>query len=331
MLPVVQSAEGQLRGGVRDYLKRRARRILPPYYAALFLSCLLLLLWNRLQPGQGPSLEDESWRMGFTPGNLLAHLLLIHNWRFGWVGSFDPPMWSVAMEWQIYFLFPLLLLPLWRRFGSPAAILSGFLVGLAPHFLLPKSLNLDWTCPWYLGLFALGMAAADLSFSRQTAAVRWKARVPWGVILLLLLLVCGLRIQHAFPGRWVANTWQTDPLIGVIAACLLLYGAQLAGQSEGKRRPLFLRLLESRWAVALGVISYSLYLAHFPLMAALDWILMRQHLPTRVYLAVFWGLGVPLVLGLTYLFHLAFERPFLPLHYRRELQRLQSPSRESKD
>jgi peptidoglycan/LPS O-acetylase OafA/YrhL len=38
MLPVARSSDGKLRGGVIDYIKRRARRILPPYYAALFFS-----------------------------------------------------------------------------------------------------------------------------------------------------------------------------------------------------------------------------------------------------------------------------------------------------
>src|SRR5271155_141269 len=40
-LPVV-SAGSKLRGGFKDFLKRRARRILPPYYAAVAL-CMVLI------------------------------------------------------------------------------------------------------------------------------------------------------------------------------------------------------------------------------------------------------------------------------------------------
>ena len=45
--------------------------------------------------------------------------VFVHNWNFDWVYRINGPMWSVATEWQIYFLFPLLLLPLWRRVGGP--------------------------------------------------------------------------------------------------------------------------------------------------------------------------------------------------------------------
>src|SRR5215218_948233 len=79
--------------------------------------------------------------------------------------SINMAHWSVATEWQIYFLFPLLLLPLWRRFGSACAVAAAAVVGLLPHFLLPESRNLDWACPWFLGLFAMGMAVAD-AFAR---------------------------------------------------------------------------------------------------------------------------------------------------------------------
>src|SRR4051812_40619291 len=42
-LPVI-SQGGELRGGVKGFLKRRARRILPPYYAAVALC--LVLIWT---------------------------------------------------------------------------------------------------------------------------------------------------------------------------------------------------------------------------------------------------------------------------------------------
>src|SRR5437660_75394 len=42
MLPVARSADGRLRGGVGSYLRRRAWRILPPYYAALVLALALV-------------------------------------------------------------------------------------------------------------------------------------------------------------------------------------------------------------------------------------------------------------------------------------------------
>jgi peptidoglycan/LPS O-acetylase OafA/YrhL len=316
MLPVAQSVEGGLRGGLGAYLKRRARRILPPYYAALILWCLLLLAWRRWQQSVGLTLEDDSWWTQLSPGRVLAHLLLIHNWRRDWIGGIDPPMWSIATEWQIYFVFPALLLPVWRRLGSLAAIVSGFGVGLAPLALPVWHANLIRACPWYVGLFALGMAATSIGFSDRAREKQWNANIPWGVVTITLFGILCVVIRRLFPDAWVDNLWEVDALIGAMAACLLIYCARQATWHAGRTPSLVLRLLEARWAVALGVVSYSFYLVHFPILAKLNSVLSSRHLSVPVYLALLWGLGMPLVLGLTYLFHLAIERRFLPTHYK---------------
>ena len=44
MLPVARSQDGRIPGGVVDFFKRRARRILPPYYAAIVCSLGILFL-----------------------------------------------------------------------------------------------------------------------------------------------------------------------------------------------------------------------------------------------------------------------------------------------
>lgn len=113
MLPVV--ATGVLRGGWVEYIKRRARRILPTYYAAIVLSLLLVVIFPHLK---GPS--DTLWDVtqdAFSLQAIMPHLLLIQNWRGSWAAKINYPMWTVATEWQIYFLLPLILLPLWRKFG----------------------------------------------------------------------------------------------------------------------------------------------------------------------------------------------------------------------
>ena len=130
MLPVARSADGALRRRVESSIfRRRAWRILPPYYATLV--CLAALI--ALIPGLPWELSFAAW----TPGVIASHLFLLHNLRSSWTGKIDPPMWSVATEWQIYFVFALFLLPLWRRFGNALTMLAAFGLGLAPHFLLP--------------------------------------------------------------------------------------------------------------------------------------------------------------------------------------------------
>src|SRR5207248_3761018 len=90
--------------GVSGFARRRARRILPAYWAALAFS--LAVAWLVVpQPGQG------------LPGakSVLVNGLLVQNI----VGAPSPnrAFWSMAVEAQLYILFPLLLLMV-RRWGA---------------------------------------------------------------------------------------------------------------------------------------------------------------------------------------------------------------------
>lgn len=320
MLPVVRSGAGRLPSGAADFFKRRARRILPPYYAALGVTLLLIAVVPPLRAPVAPGVLWNEALPAFTPGAVISHLLLVHNFDPRWHSKIDYPMWSVATEWQIYFLFPLLLLPVWRRSGPAAAVGAAFVVGVTPLFLFFD--RFSGVSPHFLGLFALGMAAADLNFPSQRGGAGWQDRLPWGALATAFgLLLCGISLRHA---AWPLFVAVKDTLVGAATACLLVYctrfltrrhaasgdlsSEQLAATGS---RPIVLRLLESRGAVSLGTFSYSLYLIHAPVLAVCQAALR----PLR--LAPVWGLtlmlagGVPLALLCSYLFHLAFERPFL--------------------
>ncbi|HZP84263.1 MAG TPA: acyltransferase [Chthonomonadaceae bacterium] len=319
MLPVARSADGQLRGGFWPYIKRRARRILPPYYAALAISLLLVVLVESVKGGDRSS---ETWATNFSPGVLLSHLFVVHNLWFDWHMAIDPPMWSVATEWQIYFLFPLLLLPVWRKGGVIALFAVSFVLSYAPRLLLPADSNLDWACPWFIGLFAMGMAGAVVGFSQQPAMRAWRERIPWGLWAFALfgaicgILACGSEGMH--------DLWIMDVLVGMFSACLILYCALAAGSRSEARRPWMLRLLETRGAVLLGTFSYSLYLIHFPALYKFFAVLGSLRLPPLMELVFRIGVGVPLALSVSYLFHLAFERRFMPGHPHTERQAAKS-------
>src|ERR1700683_757665 len=115
-IPVVQS-NGVLSGGPKRFFKKRARRILPPYYFSLTLSCILLLVaighpthtvWDVALP-----MNPHAWIKA-----LAAHLLLVEDFVESYMLNYV--LWSVALEWQIYFLFPVLVI-LFFRWWSPLA------------------------------------------------------------------------------------------------------------------------------------------------------------------------------------------------------------------
>jgi peptidoglycan/LPS O-acetylase OafA/YrhL len=185
MLPIARSGSFELQGGFWQYLSRRARRILPPYYAALIFSIGLIVAYNKMaaRGGIGPQVDSA-----LTPGAIVSHLLLVHNLTFDWAFRINGPMWSVATEWQIYFLFPAILLPLCRtRGGIFLTVGVAWLLGSLPQIFLPGDQNFFWACPWFLGSFALGMMVAVIGFSPQYRDAPWRKRIPWGTMTLLLL------------------------------------------------------------------------------------------------------------------------------------------------
>jgi peptidoglycan/LPS O-acetylase OafA/YrhL len=197
-----------------------------------------------------------------------------------------------------------------------------FVIGMAPHFLLHK--RLDPVAPWYLGLFALGMAGALVSFSPQPAWRRLQADLPWAWFAgtLTVILVIGFLLKPAWLPAY--PYYITEPLVGIAAVCGLIHYTRLIVTETGAGSPL-LRLLESRWLVRMGLFSYSIYLMHSPLLdAPVNLLRGSAWSPYAKFLAL-WLLVLPLVLVGCYLFHLVFELPFMP---RRSDQRILHSQRE---
>jgi peptidoglycan/LPS O-acetylase OafA/YrhL len=305
MLPVVRG-DGRLSGGWQGYLGRRAWRILPPYYAALFASLLLLWAVPVLHTSTGTIWDETS--PALAPGPIWTHLLLVHNLFPSWTYRINGPLWSVATEWQIYFFLPLVLLPVWRRGGLLVTLLLGFALGCAPLWLVPSVAG-RWI-PWYLGLFAFGMCAAGVGFSNRSFERYLRERVPWKLVTWLLVACCLLG------GNLLVNAWfrfmpLSDALVGATTATLLVYYTKCELGPAGQRRPALLRLFESRALVRLGHFSYSLYLIHLPVVALCYFALRPIALSATARMLAMIALGLPASLATAYVFFLVVERRFI--------------------
>jgi peptidoglycan/LPS O-acetylase OafA/YrhL len=301
MLPVVRS-ERDMVVDLRNFLRRRAWRILPPYYAALAASLLLLAAIPVLRAPSG-TLWDDSLP-GLDVSAILAHVLVVHNWLPSVAYQINGPLWSVASEWQIYFFFPLVLLPVWRRFGMLATLLVAALLGYAPLLLVPAPAST--AIPWYLLLFGLGMAAAAIGFSPAPGAKSVRG-LPWGWLCAALWLGCFVFSMGAAQ-IWFGNKPIADLLVGLLTMTLLLH---LTERAQSDRRGPLLALLESKPLVGLGHFSYSLYLTHLPVLAICYFALRDMALGPGVRSLVLLTLGSILSLIVAYAFHRAIERRFM--------------------
>lgn len=311
MLPVL--SYGSLRGGIRGYYSARARRILPAYYAAMAFALALILTIERHESG---TMFDLS--KGLTGPGVLTHALLVHNlWPppyLAYTGNTQvcSVFWSVALEWQIYFLFPLFLF-LWRRLGPiwafPVIGVGGAAVwrllrslrGHCHGHLLP-SLNWDGlNILWYV-FFAAGMLAATVAFSPLSFPSRVRSlvgRTPW------VALTATLGIGFVFLVRGRLSLPQ--PLNGDDYCALLFFCLLVAASGEG----LLQRVLSWRPLVRVGEYSYSVYLLHLPILGVLtDYLILplRAHGigDQRLFLLLLM-LSSPLVLFVAYHFSLIFE------------------------
>lgn len=307
MLPVARSQNGHLSGSLIDYIKRRSRRILPPYYAALFLCLLLATLIFALEKFTGFQWDKVAGEGAFSPYftfvDVLSHLLLVHNLSHSTYLAINPPMWSVATEWQLYFFFPLLLLPIWRSFGLLSVVITAFVVGIVPFYILNEfSMSAS---SWFIGLFALGMAAADIGFSQKPKLIAMRNSLRWDILAIFFIVV-------AFFAEWKQiglDIWIGQSFCGLAATCLFIYCTKLL--VEGRQLPYCLRLFEHPWVVALGGFSYSLYLIHGPVLVLLRYFLFNLSMSSSIFAAASYLLGAAMSLLIAYGFHLIFERPFI--------------------
>ncbi len=268
------------------FFKRRARRLMPAYLLVLFLSVIPFCVTALLN---GAHINAAHIALG-----LAMHVALIHNLFAASNEYLNGPMWSIALEIQIYVVFALLLIPVWRRFGAAAQLGVALAIGLIPHFAFH---TLDWTSPWLLGLFAMGVAAAQLTARPDVARWPWTWLTAVAAFVALILLV-SYRDQVTPDGA----IWPMDVALGVAL------GAFFVAATRDARIPL-VKILSARFFVVVGSFSYSLYLVHGPLVRVTAAALARAHAGT-VASAVTYAMLVPVVVALAYAVYRVAELPF---------------------
>ena len=235
------------------FYARRIRRIFPAL--ALVLTATLLLGWWALSPYD----YEELGAQVAAGAGFVSNLLLFHESGYFDTDSALKPLlhlWSLGVEEQYYLVWPLLLFVLrnhiqrifWLILGVAACsfALNIILVGRLPSaaFYLPA------TRFWEL---MLGSIAAYVGV-HPTRAIN--ISLPWrnvtavaGVILLALAFVL-VRDGRGFPGWWA--------LLPTLGSLLLIQSGPQAWVNK--------KLLANRMLVYIGLISYPLYLWHWPLL-----------------------------------------------------------------
>ena len=276
---------------IRDFYARRARRLLPA--SAVVLVVTLLVSHAIMSP-----LAAQR-----TDGDAIASALYVANWHFAMQTTdyfaaqvnASPLLhyWSLAVEEQFYMLWPMLILGALgigvarsHRFDTPALrriILALGLVGVISFLwsALATSSQPGWsyyglqTRAWELAIGA-GLAALTGSLSQIPRVIA----VLGGWVGLAMILYGALHFNDftSYPG-----TAAMVPVAGT--ALVIMSGARV--RTGGT--PL---LLSHPRLVAIGLISYSLYLWHWPLLVFARTLTARVNIDGEPMAAPWWAIGL---------------------------------------
>lgn len=290
MLPFVHGAQTSGFAAIPFYA-RRAWRILPTYYAALALS--LLLIWIVLGDKTGTQWDAA---LPVSLEGIAVRLVMLQDVLH--VNQINNPLWSVATEFRIYLLMPLVVALFMRAGPLPSvAVVTGAIV-LLQVLQVPFLRHITFT---YFCVFCMGGAAAWASAT--TLPVRGRAASG---ALAALLLAAAMAVLTCMDFSAGLPYWRFIDLLVGAGMSLLLVHCHTQPQS------LVTRFLSLRGLVFIGSFSYSIYLMHFPLQA-LVWtqVVRPPGLSIETSFGLFVLLGFPLVLAMCWAFFLLFERPVL--------------------
>jgi peptidoglycan/LPS O-acetylase OafA/YrhL len=232
---------------------RRARRIVPAYLVVL-TAIAALALWLEL-----PQILTWNGATLAVAALFVPNLGFLRGFGYFTPGLQQNPMlhlWSLGVEEQFYLVWPLLLallsLAALRRFRLAAAVLLLIASLAAAQWLV----NHDGSV-WSFFLFPTRawefLAGGLLSLAPRFAPRGLASANLSGAVGLVLIVASVALLNDATP----------FPGLSAVAACL---GAALVLWSGIGREPAATAVLRWRPAVAVGLVSYSLYLWHWPLL-----------------------------------------------------------------
>ena len=248
LLAIERSTSGRI-----DFLHfwgRRIRRLLPALLVLLVAVSVHTLLVA--EHGQLARIRSDG----------LATLFYVQNWHLAWAGPKPSPLshtWSLAIEEQWYLIWPPVFLGLTWLCRGRARLLIGIVLAMALASALEMA-ALGFTGRAYWGTdsraqsLLLGAALA-LLLRITPGPVRRGSRVALEVAGLVGLAV--LVVVVTSPPTWMYQGGFF--LVAFAASCVI--AASVQGESRVLRPMLSLAPL--RW---LGLISYGVYLYHFPIL-----------------------------------------------------------------
>lgn len=237
-----------------QFYLRRARRLLPALFLVTAISIPLAWLWLPPEP-----MRDFSQSLVAVPLFASNFLFWTETGYFDTASELKPLLhtWSLALEGQFYFLFPILLIALHRAQGkflifglSSLGLVS---VALAQWVSSISPMMNFYLLPTRIWEFLIGSLVATYILKSKHGPPRGNNAEIFGALGLGMICysVFAFSAQTPFPG-----VYALIPTIGTALVIVFSSGDTLLGKA-----------LATKYLVGAGLVSYSVYLWHYPIFA----------------------------------------------------------------
>lgn len=272
--------------GWLSFANRRFFRIYPPYLLAIFL---FFFFWP------WGSFKIDSWHRF---AQLFTHIFAIHNFDQRTYFGINASFWSIAVEIQLYAIYPLLLLLSaklgWQRtlvivgFLEIALRLSPSISGILSGPPMPRFITSSPFAYWFS--WSIGAYLCECFMDNRTS---WLFRVRFDLMaviafasplfsltapltFLTFALLTAIAIERLMTGKWVLPdnrvfrmVWAHLSLLGITSYSFYLFHQPIIGLN-GK---IFGRFFPE--AIIHPLVKYSACLVWYPIILLLSYILYR--------------------------------------------------------
>ncbi len=236
----------------KHFYERRVRRILPALLFVMLVS--LPVAWTYLLPNNLLEFSKSIlYSLGFS-SNFYFHYSGLKYFVEGLQHPFLHT-WSLSVEEQYYILFPIVLFMTFKYFKK-------YLIHILIIFFFISLGLVDWsnrnypsasfyflhTRMWQL------LAGSILAYFELTIGHRSQNKILNLILPFIGLLLIGHSIIFFNDEMYHPSFYTLSPIIGV---CLIIW---FSNKDE-----LFTQILSTKLFVGIGLISYSLYLWHYPI------------------------------------------------------------------
>ncbi len=270
----------------RQFYARRIRRIFPPYYLLLaVVACLVTAPWERIW----------YWYVFFAAN--IGYLLLENKHVHALM-----PLWSLAVEEQFYFAWPVVVfltsLKTIRRVAIGMMVGAPILRACVTPFVDGHMVVYVLT-PFRLDVLACGAFIAAMAYDNPDWLRSRGKQAGWGA-MACGFLICLLSVSPSF--RLTASTIYFNTLgyslIALLFGCLVVH---VLGRENG----LLATVLRHSFLRFMGMISYTFYLTHYGIL-----FFLRDHLHSKLAITLLTFLITMVVSLLSWWF---LEAPLLGL------------------